>query len=104
MSFSNNKEWYLTPQEFADIILDSIESSSSLKRNKKAHPDDLFAAFSAAAAAASISTSRIGNRLNQKNKKNTIMTTGNLSKSISHQEYNDSIYLVDSDEDFIREP
>lgn len=103
MSFSSDQEWYLTPQEFADIILDSIESSSSLKRNKKSHPDDLFAAFSAAAAAASISRSRMDNRISRKNKKNTIMTTGNLSKNF-YPEYNDAIYLVDSDEDFIREP
>lgn len=38
-------DYYMTPEEFASVILDSLEESNYFKRNEKAHPEDICISF-----------------------------------------------------------
>ena len=43
------EKYYMTPQEFADTVVQILEDSNSFKKNQKAHPVDIEVAFSSAA-------------------------------------------------------
>ena len=62
--------WYLTPQEFADIIVDSLENNDYFKRNEKAHPVDIEAAFSTTASAIATAIDAIGKKMHEESIKN----------------------------------
>lgn len=62
--------WYLTPQEFADIIVDSLEENNYFKRDEKAHPVDIEAAFSTTAVAIAHAIDAVGKKIYQESKKN----------------------------------
>ena len=78
--------WYLTPQEFADIIVDSLESNNYFKRDEKAHPVDIEAAFSTTASAVATAIDAIGKKMHEESKrtaseKHAMMQTKNLKKA-----------------------
>lgn len=37
--------YYMTPEEFVDVVLDSMEELNYFKRNEKAHPEDIVISF-----------------------------------------------------------
>lgn len=43
---SNIENYYLTPREFADIIVEIVEEQYSFPEDKKMHPEDIEVAFS----------------------------------------------------------
>lgn len=43
--------YYMTPQEFAEVIVDCLEEQNYFKRNEKAHPEDIVIAFTSQAEA-----------------------------------------------------
>lgn len=45
----NIEKFFMTPQEFADIIVETMHEGNYFKKDQKAHPVDLEVAFSAAA-------------------------------------------------------
>ena len=57
--------WYLTPQEFANIIVDSLEDNNYFKRDEKAHPVDIEAAFSTTATAVAHAIDAIGKKMHE---------------------------------------
>ena len=78
--------WYLTPQEFADIIVESLEDNNYFKRNEKAHPVDIEAAFSTTASAVAHAIDAIGKKIHEEGKrtaseKHAMMQTKDLRKS-----------------------
>lgn len=80
--------WYLTPQEFANIVIDSLEENGYFKRNEKAHPEDIECAFSTTASAVATSIGYIGRKIHEQQisednkEKKAYMKTGNLAKNI----------------------
>jgi len=38
-------KYYMTPEEFVDVVLDSMEELNYFKRNEKAHPEDIVISF-----------------------------------------------------------
>ena len=44
-------EWYMTSQEFADLIVLTLEENDYFKRSQKAHPQDIEYIFSVTAKA-----------------------------------------------------
>lgn len=38
-------DYYMTPEEFAEVIVDSLEEANYFKRDQKAHPEDLVISF-----------------------------------------------------------
>ena len=83
----NKPAWYLTPQEFADIIVDSLESNNYFKRDEKAHPVDIEAAFSTTAVAVAHAIDAIGKKIYESEKgedrKKAMMEPTNLSKNVT---------------------
>ena len=45
----NIENFFMTPQEFADLIVDTLHDSNYFSRDQKAHPIDIEAAFSSVA-------------------------------------------------------
>ena len=45
---------YMTPEEFASLVIVSLETNQYFKRNEKAHPEDIVSAFVAQAEAIAI--------------------------------------------------
>jgi hypothetical protein len=80
----NKPAWYLTPQEFADIIVNSLEDNNYFKRNEKAHPVDIEAAFSTTASAVAYAIDAVGKKIHdaEKTKKKAMMTNTDLQKNI----------------------
>jgi len=80
--------WYLTPQEFANIVVDSLEENGYFKRDEKAHPEDIESAFSTTASAVATSIGYIGRKIREQEiseedkEKKAYMKTGNLAKNI----------------------
>ena len=94
--------WYLTPQEFADIIVDSLESNNYFKRDEKSHPVDIEAAFSTTASAVATAIDAIGKKMHEEAKrtaseKHAMMQPKDLKKagSISVSS-SDNIFLTNS--------
>ena len=94
--------WYLTPQEFADIIVDSLENNNYFKRNEKAHPVDIEAAFSTTASAIATAIDAIGKKMHEEStrtasEKHAIMQPKDLKKSGSiNVSSSDNIVLTNS--------
>ena len=76
--------WYLTPQEFANIIVDSLEDNNYFKRDEKAHPVDIEAAFSTTASAVAHAIDAIGKKIHEEEgyAKMAMMQTKDLHKNI----------------------
>lgn len=74
--------WYLTPTEFAEIIVTSLEENGYFKHNEKAHPSDIEAAFSTTASAIATSIDYIGKKIydSENNEKKAMMESTNLKK------------------------
>ena len=76
--------WYLTPQEFADIIVESLEDNNYFKRDEKAHPVDIEAAFSTTASAVAHAIDAIGKKIHdaEHSDKKAMMQPTDLTKNI----------------------
>jgi hypothetical protein len=82
----NKPAWYLTPQEFADIIVDSLEDNNYFKRDEKAHPVDIEAAFSTTASAIAHAIDAIGKKIYDAEKaaeKKAMMEPTDLRKTVT---------------------
>ena len=95
----NKPAWYLTPQEFASIIIDSLEENGYFKRNEKAHPVDIEAAFSTTAQAVAQAVDYIGKKIHQETKsteKQAYMQAKDLNKVNVTISSSDNITTADS--------
>lgn len=41
-----NPSWYITPEDFADLVIDISEEIGYFKRGQKMHPEDIAINFS----------------------------------------------------------
>jgi hypothetical protein len=75
-------EWYMTTQEFADLIVLTLEENDYFKSNEKAHPQDIEYMFSIIGKAIAQGVSYVGTKSSQKNtqNKNALLTPKNLLK------------------------
>ena len=76
---SNNANWYFTPKEFADLIVNALEQTEHFKPNESAHPEDLCIAFVSMAEAIAIGATAAGKKIWKT--KNAVMSGGNLKKN-----------------------
>ena len=86
MSNWKKPAWYLTPEEFANIIVDSLEDNNYFKRNEKAHPVDIESAFSTTASAIAHAIDAVGKKMHEAEKqaeKQAIMNATDLKKNIT---------------------
>jgi hypothetical protein len=71
--------WYMTTDEFADLVVHSLEVTHHFKRGESAHPEDIVAAFVTAAETIGIGAGAAGKKMWAAEKK-AVMNTGDLSK------------------------
>ena len=85
MSEWKKPAWYLTPQEFADIIVNSLEDNNYFRRDEKAHPIDIEAAFSTTASAIAHAIDAVGKKIYdaEKAEKKAMMMPKDLNKNIT---------------------
>lgn len=75
-------EWYMTTEEFADLVVHALEVTHHFKRGERVHPEDIVPAFVAAAETVGIGAGAAGKKVWAAEKK-AVMSTGNLSKNTS---------------------
>lgn len=103
----NKPAWYLTPQEFANIIIDSLEDNNYFKRDEKAHPIDIESAFSTTATAVAHAIDAIGKKIydEERNEKKAIMLTRDLKKytvtTSSSDNINSTVTIPEEDLDYL---
>lgn len=94
-------DWYLTPREFADLVVKSLETTNHFKGDELAHPEDLVIAFVTQAEAVAIGAGAAGRKVHAaNNKKETVMKTGNLRKNALPQDDEIAPY-AESQDDFL---
>jgi hypothetical protein len=78
---NKNPEWYMTPEEFAAIIILTLEENDYFKSDEKAHPQDIEYMFSIIGKAIAQGVSYIGTTSSKnKQKKNALLTPNSLLK------------------------
>ena len=88
-------DWYMTTEEFADLVVHSLEVTHHFKRGERVHPEDIVAAFVTAAETIGIGAGAAGKKMWEAEKK-AVMETGNLRKYALPQD--DEIAPVAEDE------
>jgi hypothetical protein len=72
-------DWYMTTQEFADLVVQSLEVTNHFKKDDLVHPEDIVAAFVTAAETIGIAAGAAGKKMWAAEKK-AVMETKNLRK------------------------
>lgn len=92
-------DWYMTTEEFADLIVHSLEVTHHFKRGERVHPEDIVSAFVTAAETIGIGAGAVGKKVWAAEKK-AVMETGNLRKAALPQDDEIAPY-VQSQDDFL---
>lgn len=94
-------DWYMTPREFADLVVASLEATNHFKSDELAHPEDIVIAFTTQAEAIALGAGAVGRKIHEaKNNKEAVMKTGNLRKNALPQD-DEIAPHVESQEDFL---
>jgi hypothetical protein len=80
--------WYMTTEEFAELIVHSLEVTNHFKRGERVNPEDIVAAFVTAAETIAIGAGAAGKKVWASEKK-AVMETGNLRKAQDAESQND---------------
>lgn len=81
----NKPSWYITPEEFAQIVVEALEQTNHFKRDEAAHPEDIVIAFTSHAEAVAIGMGVAGRKMHKAEKK-AVMQNGNLRKAALPQD------------------
>lgn len=54
--------WYITPDEFATVVVAAIEQAGYFKHDEVAHPEDIVIAFTNTAEAVALAMAYVGRR------------------------------------------
>lgn len=71
----------MTTQEFADLVVRSLEETNHFKRSERVHPEDIVSAFVTQAEAIAIGAGAAGKKMYDASKKDAVMKTGSLKKA-----------------------
>lgn len=96
----NKPDWYMTPREFADLVVRSLEETNHFKSDELAHPEDIVIAFTTQAEAIALGAGAAGRKVHAAKKKNAVMKTGNLRKDALPQD-DEIAPHVESQDDFL---
>lgn len=77
----NKPDWYMTPREFADIVVESMEVTNHFKSDETAHPEDLVIAFVTLAEAVALGAGAAGRKVHRATKKEAVMNAADLRKN-----------------------
>jgi hypothetical protein len=91
--------WYMTTQEFADLVVQSLEVTNHFKKGERIHPEDIVSAFVTAAETIAIGAGAAGKKMWAAEKK-AVMEIGNLRKAALPQD-DEIAPHVESQNDFL---
>lgn len=57
--------WYMTTQEFADLVVDTLEDSGYFKKTDLCHPEDIVVAFTSVAEAIAKGAGFVGRKVHK---------------------------------------
>lgn len=84
-----NSDLYMTPREFADLVLRSLDEQSYFGKDDVAHPEDIANAFSTVGCTIGTTMSWAISEEHRtpvvSEKKNAVMQTGNLKKNLEDE-------------------
>lgn len=60
--------WYVTPEEFAELVVQALEQTNHFNRNEPAHPEDIVIAFTSYAEAVALGIGATGRKIYQAEK------------------------------------
>lgn len=81
-------KFYMTPQEFADVVVQTLHDGGYFKKDQKAHPSDIETAFSSAAFAVASGMDAIVRKNVKKNNNYTFTpasTATNVASSLGEK-------------------
>lgn len=81
-------DWYMTTEEFAELVVHSLEVTHHFKRGERVHPEDIVSAFVTAAETIAIGAGAAGKKVWAAEKK-AVMQTGNLRKAQDNESQDD---------------
>lgn len=87
----------MTTEEFAELVVHSLEVTNHFKRNERVHPEDIVAAFVTAAETIGIGAGAAGKKVWAAEKK-AVMETGNLRKNALPQDDEIAPHVESQDE------
>lgn len=61
-------EWYITPEEFADLVIEVSEEIGYFKRNERQHPEDIAINFITVAQSVAAGMGYAGRKIHKANK------------------------------------
>jgi len=64
--------WYMTTEEFADLIVHSLEQTNHFKRGERVHPEDIVAAFTTQAEAIALGAGAAGKKMWEHERNSTV--------------------------------
>lgn len=76
--------YYVTPQEFADLIVETMEELGYFKADELSHPEDIIISFTTVGESIAKGMGHVIRRLAEEKQalKQAYMATGNLKKSL----------------------
>jgi hypothetical protein len=80
---------YMTTREFADLVVEALNEQKYFKHDEVAHPQDIAYAFSTVGETIGSALYWAIKQEHESNKKNAVMQTGNLKKSMAETLNND---------------
>lgn len=78
----NNPDWYVTPQEFADLVVETMEEIGYFKADEFHHPEDICISFQTVSEALAKGMGYAGRRVRDAEHKS----------AATNKEYLDSLY------------
>lgn len=59
----NKPDWYITTEEFAELVVTSLEQTNHFRRGERAHPEDIVIAFTTQAEAIALGAGFAGKKV-----------------------------------------
>lgn len=82
----NAPVWYVTPREFADLVVETMEELHYFKVDEQVHPEDLYVTMNIVSESIAKGMSYAGKRVweqENQNKKQAVMNPSTLKKDMS---------------------
>lgn len=83
----NQPVWYVTPKEFADLVVETMEELEYFKSDEIVHPEDLYFTMNIVSESLAKGMSHAGKKVwesEKKNKKEAVMMPKDIMKKASH--------------------
>ena len=100
----NRPDWYMTTEEFAELVVESLEVTNHFKKGERVHPEDIVSAFITAAESVAIGAGAAGRKMwaadKKREEKRAVMEAESLRKAVLPHDEEIAPY-AESQDDFL---